>query len=162
VILTETRRAECFVCDWTFEGSPIETKDAGIAHRSETGHQFVLQDGEESASQNGSDGFPCKIKDCGERALRQRGPTAYLCPEHAAERAAKRHADGSRVGRPTHRQPASQKPPSAPSLDELLDNVLQAQSAVDEALKRRDAALATFDAEVERSTAQIRTLAGVA
>jgi hypothetical protein len=66
------------------------------------------------------------------------------------------------VGRPTHRQPASQKPPSAPSLDELLDNVLQAQSAVDEALKRRDAALATFDAEVERSTAQIRTLAGVA
>lgn len=40
------------------------------------------------------DGFDCKRPGCTDRAKRNRGPTAYLCPRHAEERQRELDAQG--------------------------------------------------------------------
>jgi hypothetical protein len=144
--MTDQRTAGCFEnCDWQFTGSAMAAKDAGIAHRRETGHQFYIEDamGEEAVQGNGSPTRSCKIEGCLEPPLAERGRYARLCEQHKANAVA--NVVGQKGRRGGHRKVArpAAPDPRPPTLTELTENVRQARLAL-------TAAHAAWEAEVAR------------
>ena len=134
--------ARCFdaECGWTWSGVQGEAVKRATAHRTMfPGHSVEIQPLVDVSDNGEPTTWPCKIAGCSGRASRKLGPTAYLCPEHAAAR------------REAHRGRRRKAPLS---LDQLTENVRQAQRAVTAAYEAWEEAVARLRQELreERAT----------